>query len=88
MCDLNIERLKVLTGTVEPLSEECRACRQRLRIDSNNEVGTVGNPGSMGNEAQAMITFSPVHSRPCIRRQETRLRLSLSGLLTKSPRGE
>lgn len=57
MCDANGERFKMLTCTVEPLSEECRACRQRLRNDSDDGASKVGNPGLIGNEAQG-ITIS------------------------------
>jgi hypothetical protein len=59
MCDWNIEWSKVLTGRVEPLSEESRACRQPLLIASNSEVGTLGNPGSIRNEAADMIHSCP-----------------------------
>jgi hypothetical protein len=57
MCFVKIEQLEVL-GTVEPLSEECRACCQRLRIDSNKDAGKLGSTDSTGNEAQGIITIS------------------------------
>jgi hypothetical protein len=58
MCDVNIERSEVLTVMVEPLSEECRACRQRLRIDSNKDAAKLGSSDSIGNEGQGIITIS------------------------------
>jgi hypothetical protein len=57
MCVVKIEQLEVLC-TVEPLREECRACRQRLLIDSNDDAGKLDNPSLMGNEAPSMITIS------------------------------
>ena len=58
MCDWNIERSKDLTGMVEPLSEECRACRQRLLIDGNDDAGKLGSAGPIGNKAHGIITIS------------------------------
>jgi hypothetical protein len=57
MCVVKIEQVEVL-GAVEPLSEECRTCRQRLRIDSNKDAGELGSTDSTGNEAQGIITIS------------------------------
>jgi hypothetical protein len=58
MCDVNIERSEVLTVMVEPLSAECLACRQRLRMDSNKDAAKLGSTDSTGNEAQGIITIS------------------------------
>ena len=64
MCDWNIERSAVLTSTVEPLSEECRTCRKRLRIESNDDAGKLASLVAMGNEAHGIITISGCPQRP------------------------
>ena len=57
MCFVKIEQLEV-SGAVEPLSEECRTCRQRPRIDSNKDAGKLSSTDSTGKEAQGIITIS------------------------------
>jgi hypothetical protein len=40
------------------LSEECGACRQRFRVESNKGAGKLGSTDSTGNEAQGIITIA------------------------------